>query len=70
LPPPFEAAPALHIQPRSNPTPLFEPVDGFGPANDFAPGDNAPIPAWPATNGNPADSAGDTGPVIHPRSSN
>jgi len=70
LPPPFEAVPTLRIQPRSNPAPLFEPVEGFGPANDFAPADTAPIPAWPHTNGNPADSVGDSGPAIHPRSSN
>ncbi len=72
-PAPFEAAPPLHIQPRSNPAPLFEPVDGFGSANDFAPGDNASVPAWPGTNGTPAapsGDAGDAGPVIRPRSAN
>jgi len=67
VPPPFESAPVVRIQPKTNPAPLFEPVEGFGPANDFGPSDNVPIPAWPSTNGNPA---GDTGPVIRPRSSN
>jgi hypothetical protein len=70
LPSSFEAAPTLRIQPQRTPAPLFEPVEGFGPANDFAPRDNAAIPAWPSTNGSPADSIGDIGPTIHPRSSN
>lgn len=72
-PAPFDASSPIHIEPRSNPAPLFEPVEGFGPSNDFSPGDNLSVPAWPGTNGNPAPAngdAGDTGPVIRPRPAN
>jgi len=72
-PAPYGAVPPIRIEPRSNPAPLFEPVEGFGPTNDFAPGDNGSTPAWPITNGNPAPPAGEggeSGPVIRPRPSN
>jgi Flp pilus assembly protein TadD len=72
-PAPYGSAPPIRIEPRSNPAALFEPVEGFGPTNDFAPGDNGSTPAWPITNGSAAPPSGNataSGPVIRPRPSN
>jgi hypothetical protein len=68
---PFDAAPPISIQPRSNPAPLFEPVEGFGQGNDFSPVDDSSIPAWPGAKGTATGSSGnsaDGGPVIRPGS--
>jgi hypothetical protein len=72
-PAPFNSVPPIRIQPRSNPAPLFEPLDDFGPGNDFAPSDKVAVPAWPGTNGGtvaPAGNSSDAGPVIRPGSPN
>ncbi|HEX4069535.1 MAG TPA: hypothetical protein VHX68_00130, partial [Planctomycetaceae bacterium] len=69
--PPFDAAPPISIQPRTNPAPLFEPVEGFGQGNDFSPVDDSSIPAWPGAKGTATGSSGngaDGGPVIRPGS--
>jgi DNA-directed RNA polymerase II subunit RPB1 len=68
---PFDAVPPISIQARSNPAPLFEPVEGFGHGNDFSPLDDSSIPAWPGAKGTATGSSGnsaDGGPVIRPGS--
>lgn len=72
-PAPFDSTSPIRIEPRSTPAPLFEPLDDFGPGNDFAPSDKAAVPQWPGTNGGaaaPAGNSSDAGPVIRPGSSN
>jgi cytochrome c-type biogenesis protein CcmH/NrfG len=72
-PAPFNSVSPIRIQPRSNPAPLFEPLDDFGPGNDFAPSEKVAVPAWPGTNGGtaaPAGNSSDAGPIIRPGSPN